>query len=123
MIGGLLILSLLFSLRTDWQLDSCWGSAPNPEVYPLGNTRRRKTAVLYRCSSLYYLTVRVWALLSVASFLTAFLVLTFYPDKCIYTVCFSEPIEPITADFSAIPTRLIIIFHKEKTLFFPCFSL
>ena len=52
----------------------------------------KNSGISYRCSSPYYLSVCVWSLLSVASFLTAFLVLTFFLRKCIYTVYNSEPI-------------------------------
>lgn len=51
----------------------------------------KNSGISYRCSSPYYLSVCVWSLLSVASFLTAFLVLTFFLRKCIYTVYNSEP--------------------------------
>ncbi len=52
----------------------------------------KNSGISYRCSSPYYLTVCVWSLLSVATFLTVFLVLIFFLRKCIYTVYNSEPL-------------------------------
>lgn len=68
-----------YTLRIDLQPDVCWGSAPNPEVYPLWRYPvKEKTAIFYVAAFTVISHSLRWGAPQRCPFLTMFLVLVYF---------------------------------------------